>query len=147
MSNSFSLTNRGAVPRRWVACAIVIFFVAALFPYGYVAKFVPSFNHWLNANFSTERAHHAVHVVIFSTAAFLLLAMFPWFRRHFIAFLGVIACAGAVQEGLQLMYKNRLVASNDGKDVLVDLAAATVVFATWRAVAKVQEWARGREKT
>ena len=106
----------------------VLFLGAALFPYGWLAHLWPPFGLLVDWLFATEMAHHVGHSVIFATLSWFLLTVFPGLRERFGLFLSLIGLLGASQELLQLWYKQRPLGINDGKDLLVDIAAATLFF-------------------
>lgn len=100
----------------------------AIFPYGWVGVHYRPIGRWLDMRFNSEFAHHVGHSVVFAIVSIVLLSVFPILRRRYSLFFITILTIGCTQEALQLMYKRRLVATNDGVDVIVDLCAATTVY-------------------
>lgn len=119
-------------PRRVARFRTAIFVIAALcvavFPYGWLGLVYRPFGNWMDAHFWAETSHHILHSIDFACVSFVLLLAFPGLRLRFSLFIASILGVAAIQEGLQLLYKQRLVAWNDGKDVVVDVVAASCVL-------------------
>jgi hypothetical protein len=109
-----------------------LFLSLVLFPYGWLARLWPSFGQFVDWLFATEMAHHIGHSVIFATLGWFLLTVFPLLRERFAIYITLIGLMGVGQELLQLWYKQRPLGINDGKDLLVDVAAAGVFFFLYR---------------
>jgi len=114
--------------RKSITFSFVIFLILALFPYGWLARLWPPFGLFVDWLFATEMAHHIGHSLIFATLGWFLLTVFPLVRGRFALYLSVIGFLGLSQELLQLWYKQRPLGVNDGKDLLVDVAAAALFF-------------------
>ena len=117
----------------------LLFLAAALFPYGWLATLWPPFGRFLSWLFATEFAHHIGHSLIFMTLGWFLLTVFSALRDRFAIYTSLIGFLGLSQELLQLWYKQRPLGVNDGKDLLVDIAAATVFFFLY------QLWSRHKQ--
>lgn len=109
-----------------------LFLILALFPYGWLAHLWPAFGLFLNWFFETEMAHTIGHSLIFVTLGWFLLSLLPTLRSRFALYLMLIGGLGLGQELLQLWYKQRPLGVNDGKDLLVDIAAATLLFLVYQ---------------
>lgn len=118
--------------RKHLALAFTLFLTLALFPYGWLARLWPPFGLFVDWLFATEMAHHIGHSLIFVTLGWFLLTVFPTLRGRFPLYLSLIGFLGLSQELLQLWYKQRPLGVNDGKDLLVDVAAATLFFFTYQ---------------
>lgn len=114
----------------------VLLLGAALFPYGWLAHLWPSFGLLVDWLFATEMAHHIGHSLIFAALGWLLLTIFPALQGRFALYLCLIGLFGVSQELLQLWYKQRPLGINDGKDLLVDIAAATLFFFSYRFITR-----------
>lgn len=128
--SAFRVRRLTSLQRRNVKLASLTAIVIAIvvFPYGWVGVNFRPFGRWMDRNFASEFSHHVAHAVLYAIfSAFLLIAFPSLLRRPPLFALAIVAIASA-QEGFQLWYKSRLVASNDGIDLLVDLAAAAVVY-------------------
>ncbi|MCL4871022.1 MAG: hypothetical protein KJ063_18845 [Anaerolineae bacterium] len=112
----------------------LIFLALALFPYGWLARLWPPFGLFVDWLFATEMAHHIGHSVVFATLGWFLLTVFPALRERFGLYIILIGVMGASQELLQLWYKQRPLGINDGKDLLVDVAAAAIFFLLYHQI-------------
>jgi len=121
--------------RQRMILLFALFLILALFPYGWLAHLWPPFGLFLNWFFETEMAHTIGHSLIFATLGWFLLTLLPTLRSRFALYLMLIGGLGLGQELLQLWYKQRPLGVNDGKDLLVDVAAASLFFFIyqWRA--------------
>lgn len=118
--------------RKPILFSFLFFLILALFPYGWLARLWPPFGLFVDWLFATEIAHHIAHSLIFVALGWFLLTGFPHLRGRFALYLSLIGFLGLSQELLQLWYKQRPLGVNDGKDLLVDIAAATLFFFLYR---------------
>ena len=120
------------VMRQKMALPFALFLILALFPYGWLAHLWPPFGLFIYWLFETELAHYIGHSLIFATLGWFLLTLFPTLRSRFALYLMLIGGLGLGQELLQLWYKQRPLGVNDGKDLLIDIAAATLLFLVYQ---------------
>lgn len=118
--------------RHYKLLLFLLFLGAALFPYGWLARLWPAFGWFVDWLFATEMAHHIGHSLIFAALGWFLLTMFPLLQERFALYLSLIGLLGLSQELLQLWYKQRPLGLNDGKDLLVDVAAAAFFYFVYR---------------
>jgi hypothetical protein len=118
--------------RQKMTLSFALFLILALFPYGWLAHLWPPFGLFLNWFFETEMAHYIGHSLIFATLGWFLLSLLPTLRSRFALYLMLIGSLGLGQELLQLWYKQRPLGVNDGKDLLVDVAAAGLFFLAYQ---------------
>jgi hypothetical protein len=110
-----------------------------LFPLGWLGAQWPAFGSVLDVVFATDAAHMAGHAALFTLLGTLTLARFPALleRRWLYASL---LLAGVGQECFQLLYKQRGLAFDDGRDLVVDLLGLAIAYALARG------WRRARHK-
>ena len=110
----------------------------AVFPYAWLGKIYRPFGQWMDTYFWAESAHHVAHTVDFVGVSIVLLSLYASLRRNYLLFILSILAVAGIQEGLQLMYKKRLVAWNDGKDVVVDVVAATAAYLVFMVARRIR---------
>jgi hypothetical protein len=103
-------------------------FFLAVFPYGWRGLVWRPFGRWLDSKFWAPQSHYLIHIGLFGAIAAILLLVFPRLIRRFDSFVFIVLGIGVVQEVLQLCYKSRLIAWNDGKDLAIDLLATAAIF-------------------
>jgi glycopeptide antibiotics resistance protein len=99
-----------------------------LFPFGRLAEQWPAFGFWLDRVFATELAHAIGHGAIFFALGMLLLGLFPGLCLRLHLYLGLLLSVALGQECLQLLYKQRVPAFDDARDLLIDLLGIMTAF-------------------
>lgn len=107
---------------------LVALLALALFPYGWLTTLSPQVYNFMEWLFATEFAHGVGHAAIFLTVGWALLTVFPALQRRPGLYAALILVVGLLQEGFQLLYKQRNPAFDDVRDLLVDGVAAALAF-------------------
>jgi hypothetical protein len=117
--------------RPLLALALVV--AVTLFPWGWLTQQWPAFDRFMQLLFSEQIGHIIGHSVIFTLLGLCLLIALPALRRP-LPYMSAILGFAIGQEFLQLIYKQRPIVADDITDLLVDLAAAALVFVIWRRI-------------
>jgi hypothetical protein len=107
---------------------LFVVLVLTLFPFGWLGKEWPTFGSALNWAFATAREHAIGHSTIFFLLGVLTLATFPSLRARLGLYLGTMFLIGLGQELFQLLYKQRPLVFDDGRDLLTDLIGLIAAF-------------------
>ena len=132
--------------RRWPwVVALLALLGAILFPLEWLGERWPAFGGALGRVFADDLRHAAGHLALFVLLGLLAPGLFPGLlgrpRRYF----GLLILAGVGQEALQLLFKRRSPALDDGRDLLVDLLGLALAFAAARAWRRVVERGKVRQ--
>jgi hypothetical protein len=129
-------TSQSPGAQRWQALlAGLTAFI--LFPLGWLGAQWPAFGRLLDAVFATDAAHMAGHAALFTLLGLLVLGRFPALLDRRWNYAGLLL-AGVGQECFQLLYKQRGLAFDDGRDLLIDLVGLAIAY----ALARGWRWAR-----
>jgi hypothetical protein len=130
-----AIANRRALLR---LALVSILLVLILFPFEWLGAWWPAFDHALGTTFATEIDHAIAHATLFAILGLLVLMLFPALQWHARRYFGLLVLAGMGQETLQLAFKQRALAYDDMRDLLVDLlglALAFVLVRLWQLAA------------
>jgi hypothetical protein len=105
-----------------------------LFPFEWFGVLYPSVGRLLNGVFSSELLHMAGHATLFAGLGLLVLCMFPALRARPWRYFGLLLMAGVGQECFQLLFKQRPLVFDDGRDLVVDLIGLALAFASVGAI-------------
>ena len=108
--------------------SLFVVLALALFPFGWLGKVWPTFGFALNWVFATAREHAIGHGTIFFLLGVLTLTTFPALRTRFGLYLGTTFLISLGQEMVQLLYKQRPIVFDDGRDLLTDLIGLIAAF-------------------
>jgi hypothetical protein len=82
--------------------------------------------------FANDLRHAAGHITLFALLGLLALWCWPAPRARPLRYFGALMLAGLGQECFQLLFKQRALVFDDGRDLLVDLLGLAVAFgAAW----------------
>ena len=114
----------------------LLFLVLAgiLFPFGWLGEQWSAFGDALGAVFPTGRSHAIGHAGLFLGLGLLALVSFPRLRARSGLYAALALAVALGQEVAQLLYKQRPLQLDDGRDIAVDLlgaAAAFVLVTVW----------------
>lgn len=112
---------------------LALLIAVTLFPWGWLTQQWPAFDRFMGLLFSEQIGHIIGHSTIFALLGLGLLVALRALRRPLPYLITIIGFAIS-QELLQLAYKQRPIVTDDISDLLVDLAAATLVFVIWRLI-------------
>jgi hypothetical protein len=115
----------------WALPAALAF---TLFPFGWLGQLWPAFGSTIDRAFPGDQEHALGHGALFFLLGLLALAAAPALRRRPWRYVGLLALAGLGQEAFQFLYKQRLLAFDDARDLatdLVGLIAALAVVSAW----------------
>lgn len=116
-------------PRRRIRLwPLLILLALALFPFGWLGEAWPPFGMIINTLFATTQAHAVGHALIFALLGAGVLVTFPGLVQRPLLYFGLMLVASVGQEAFQLVYKQRALVLDDGRDIVVDLCAFTLVF-------------------
>ena len=91
-----------------------------------------------DTTFPTDLQHAIGHFSLFALLGGLALATFPNLRARPWRYAGLLALAGLGQECFQLLFKQRPINFDDGRDLVVDLAGLALAF----VLVQIWEWWR-----
>ncbi|MFV9506282.1 MAG: hypothetical protein AB4911_17160 [Oscillochloridaceae bacterium umkhey_bin13] len=129
--------------KRQYLVLLVILIGLAVFPFGWLTYVSPVANTVGQFFFPNELAHNIGHALLFASLGLVLLALVPTLRQRPLLYGAIILLIGMAQEGVQLIYKQRGVAINDLRDLLIDLSAAAIVYGLWYSAAKWHQRSQG----
>lgn len=117
--------------RRRLIALLILLAAGGLFPFGWLGREWPAFNAWLGFIFRSLAAHIAGHALIFFSLGLATLATVPDLGRRPRLYAALMLVAAFGQELLQKTHKGLIFHPDDLADILVDLIAAALAFATW----------------
>lgn len=134
-----------AAPRRWAVrlAPLLALLGLILFPVEWLGARWPVVGRALDHAFPDDLAHAIAHASLFVLLGLLALAIWPALRARPLRYAGLLL-AGLGQELLQLLFKRRALALDDGRDLLVDALGLALAFALawmWRrsAAARIEQ--------
>lgn len=118
--------------------ALSLLITVTLFPWGWLASQSQPIDQFFTMLFPELVGHIIGHSTIFALLGICLLVALPALRRPLPYLITIIGFALG-QELIQLAYKQHPIVTDDFTDLLVDLAAATLVFVIWRLISYNRE--------
>lgn len=112
---------------RW-RVALVALLALTLFPFEWLGAHWHSLGRLIDQTFPTDLQHAFGHAGLFMLLGGLALATFPALRRQPWRYAGLLVLAGLGQEFFQLLFKQRPINFDDGRDIVVDLAGLALAF-------------------
>ncbi|NJN18366.1 MAG: hypothetical protein HC822_19975 [Oscillochloris sp.] len=109
---------------KYLLISLFVLISLAVVPYGWIAEHIPAVDRVLDGLFAGEFAHAVGHTLIFFTIGTALLLAWPGLRRAPMRYMLMMFSIALIQEGLQLMFKDRGIILNDITDIATDLVAA-----------------------
>jgi hypothetical protein len=117
--------NEGTARRLLPLLAVL---VLVLFPFEWLGVLYPSVGRLLDGVFSSELLHMAGHATLFAGLGLLVLRIFPTLCARPWRYFGLLL-TGVGQECFQLLFKQRPLVFDDGRDLVVDAIGLGVAFA------------------
>ncbi len=121
---------------RWRAAPLAALLALTLFPFEWLGAHWRGLGRLIDETFPTDLQHAIGHFSLFALLGGLALATFPSLRARPWRYAGLLALAGLGQEFFQLLFKQRPINFDDGRDLAVDLAGLALAF----VVAQVWAW-------
>ena len=118
--------------------ALSLLITVTLFPWGWLAGQSQPIDQFFTMLFPELVGHIIGHSTIFALLGICLFVALPALRRPLPYLITIIGFALG-QELIQLAYKQRPIVTDEFTDLLVDLAAATLVFVIWRLISYNRE--------
>ncbi len=123
---------------RWRAAPLGALLALTLFPFEWLGAHWRSLGRMIDTTFPTDLQHAIGHFSLFALLGGLALATFPNLRARPWRYAGLLALAGLGQECFQLLFKQRPINFDDGRDLVVDLAGLALAF----VLVQIWEWWR-----
>lgn len=110
-----------------------------LFPFDWLSDVWPGYAQVFDRVFVTARDHAIGHAALFAIAGALAVVTLPGLRARPARYFGLVLAGALAEELIQALARRHLPNPGDARDLLFDLAGATIAYAALRAVSGVAE--------